>query len=288
LLSSGLACYLRNFRPAVASIAAMPIVGAGLGRVFERYGLAGTPHYRREKSAVRLCPFRCSWYTPLLRQTAKPIMQAIRAIVDTYVRLRNEDALLASKQQRLRVLAMCDAGNPMFERLRSQCLEEIAEIEAGLERLRPAPLLPDPPPSLPQLEEARDPAPALPDPPPSPPQAEAAIDLAPSLPANGSSSARAVEEPTVSPTPIDPSPFLAVEELPAVAASASSPIPVEGDPPSAPIGPPQFLTAVSPSLLASTILAGSISTKLPASGAKPEAELMRLQIALEQRMRSQR
>src|SRR5581483_3594270 len=103
-------------------------------------------------------------------------MQAIRAIVDTYVRLRNEDALLASKQQRLKVLAMCDAGNPIFEKLRSQCLEEIAEIEAGLERLRPAPvlILPDPPPSSPPAEDAGAPA----DPPPDPPEVEEISDPA--------------------------------------------------------------------------------------------------------------
>jgi hypothetical protein len=223
-----------------------------------------------------------------LRQTVKPVMQAIQAIVDTYVRLRNEEALLASKQQRLRVLAMCDAGNPMFEKLRSQCLEEIAEIEAGLERLRPAPPLPEPPPSPPEVVEASAPAPALPDPPAKSLQQEAASDPAPSLPAHVSSSARAAEDPTASPTPIDPSPFLAGEQLPAAAASASSPVPGEGDLPSAPTAAPPFLAAVSPTLLASSLLAGPISTRLPASGEKPEAELMRLQRALEQRMRSQR
>jgi hypothetical protein len=211
-------------------------------------------------------------------------MQAIRAIVDTYVRLRNEDALLAAKQQRLRVLAMCDANNPMFERLRSQCLEEIAEIEAGLERLRPAPLLPDPPPSPPQIEETS--APALPDPPPNPQQLEAAGDPALSLPANASTNAPAENDSRPLPTPIDPSPFLAVEGLPPADASAPSPTPAPSR--SAPSSqPPQLLAAISPSLLASTILAGSISVKLQAGHAKPEAELLRLQAALRERMRSQ-
>jgi hypothetical protein len=238
------------------------------------------------------------------RQT---IMQAIRAIVDTYVRLRNEDALLASKQQRIRVLAMCDAGNPMFERLRSQCLEEIAEIEAGLERLRPAPPLPDPPPNPPEEEQAGDPAPVLPDllppqtqessnpptaladPPSNPSQTEEAPDPAPSLPTNAFASAPAPDDPPLSQTAIDPSPFLAVEDSAPAIASAPSPAPTSDFPSrSAPTEPPQFLTAASPSLLASTILAGSISTKLPAGGAKPETELMRLQIALQQQMRSQR
>ena len=196
-------------------------------------------------------------------------MQAIRAIVDTYVRLRKEDALLAAKQQRLRVLAMCDADNPMFERLRSQCLEEIAEIEAGLERLRPAPLLPDLPPSPPEVEGASDPV--------------------SSLPANISSSRAAADDPPTSPTPIDPSPFLAVEKLLPPVTSALSPVRAASDfaTRSASTAPPQFLDAVSPSLLASTILAGSISSKLPARSAKLDAELMRLQFALEKRMRSQ-
>ena len=196
-------------------------------------------------------------------------MQAIRAIVDTYVRLRKEDALLAAKQQRLRVLAMCDADNPMFERLRSQCLEEIAEIEAGLERLRPAPLLPDLPPSPPEVEGASDPV--------------------SSLPANISSSRAAADDPPASPTPIDPSPFLAVEKLLPPVTSALSPVRAASDfaTRSASTAPPQFLDAVSPSLLASTILAGSISSKLPARSAKLDAELMRLQIAVEKLMRSQ-
>src|SRR6516165_5925832 len=183
-------------------------------------------------------------------------MQAIRAIVDTYVRLRKEDALLAAKQQRLRVLAMCDADNPMFERLRSQCLEEIAEIEAGLERLRPAPLLPDLP--------------------PSPPEVEGASDAVSSLPANISSSRAAADDPPTSPTPIDPSPFLAVEKLLPPVTSALSPVRAASDfaTRSASTAPPQFLDAVSPSLLASTILAGSISSKLPARSAKLDAELM--------------
>jgi len=262
-------------------------------------------------------------------------MQAIQAIVETYVRLRNEDALLASKQQRLRVLAMCDAGNPMFERLRSQCLEEIVEIEAGLERLRPAPLPPDLPPSLPQAEEAHDPVPALPDPVPNPPRVEEArsptppdlllslpqvqveeayvvakllLDPPPHLPqveeirgpAPASpdlppkplqvkaASDSAPSLPAASPTPINPSPFLAVEALRPAVASAPSSIPAASDFParSAPVDPPQFAAAVSPSFLASTILAGSISSKLPASEAKP-AELLRLQIALEKRMKPQ-
>jgi len=262
-------------------------------------------------------------------------MPAIQAIVETYVRLRNEDALLASKQQRLRVLAMCDAGNPMFERLRSQCLEEIAEIEAGLERLRPAPLPPDPPPSLLQAEEAHGPLPALPDPVPNLPQVEEArgpapadlllslpqvhveevydvakllLDPPPNLPraeeARGPApaspdlpakplQAKAASDPApslpaASPTPINPSPFLAVEGLRPAIANVPSSVPATGDFParSAPADPPQFAAAVSPSFLASTILAGSISSKLPASEAKP-AELMRLQIALEKRMKSQ-
>jgi hypothetical protein len=203
--------------------------------------------------------------------------QAIQVIVETYVRLRKEDALLASKQQRLRVLAMCDPGNPMFERLRSQCLEEIAEIEAGLERLRPAPPLPDPPPMPAEAEEARHPASALPDSAPSPQQVEAVSDPAPTV--NGSSSLSGEANPPASPTPNDPAPLSVVE--PTASAAADAPLPAVAE-------SPPFLGAVSPSLLASTILAGSLSSKLSPTGAKPEAELMRLQIALQQQMRPHR
>jgi hypothetical protein len=262
--------------------------------------------YRREESAARLSRSGAHRASPFLKNR-QTIMQAIRAIVDTYVRLRNEDALLASRQQRLRVLAMCDAGNPMFERLRSQCLEEIAEIDAGLDRLRPAPPLPDSPPGAPEAEEACDPAPVLsdrlpapiheanhpaaapPGAPSYPPQTEDVPDPVPPLPESAFASTPAPNDARPSPAPIDPSPFLAVEHSAPAIASAPSPAPTgDSASQSAPTTAPQFLAAASPSLLASTILAGSISIKLPAGGAKPEAELMRLQIALQERLRSRR
>jgi hypothetical protein len=150
-------------------------------------------------------------------------MQAIQAIVDTYVRLRNEAALLALKQQRLKVLATCDPNNPVFAKLRGQCLQEISEIDAGLEKLRPTPVLPAPLPSVPRSN----------------------------VPA---------AKKTFDPPPIP-----------------------------APTEPPQPFAAshVAPSLLASTLLAASLSAKLPTGAEKPEQELIRLQIALERRMKSQ-
>ena len=205
-------------------------------------------------------------------------MQAIQAIVDTYVRLRNEAALLALKQQRLKVLATCAPNDQMFARLRSQCLEDISEIEAGLERLRPPPVVvPAPPPSPPRTsppsaKEARDPPPFQPVIDPLPAPAPATVDT-PALP-----------------TPIDPSPFLTEPSPPILA--APSPVPAAADPPAinVPTEPPQPFAAshVAPSLLASTLLAASLSAKLPANGDKLEPELMRLQIALHERMTSQR
>jgi len=211
-------------------------------------------------------------------------MQAIRAIVDTYVRLRNEGALLALKNQRRKVLASCDAKDPLFARLRDQCLEEIAEIEAGLERLRPPPVVPDPqpmppenilPPATEAKREARWEAEGLPPPLPviDPLPAPAPADI----------------DPPAQPTPIQTSPFLA--EAPPPIPSDPSPAPIAGDPLSiaAPKQPPQPFTPahVAPSLLASTLLAASLSSKLPGNAEKPESEVVRLQIAIEQRMKSQ-
>ena len=207
-------------------------------------------------------------------------MQAIQAIVDTYVRLRNEAALLALKQQRLKVLATCAPNDPMFARLRSQCLEDISEIDAGLERLRPpSVVVPAPPPSRPRtsppsVKEARDWPPFQPVIDPLPAPAPATVDT-PALP-----------------TPIDPPRFLAAAEPSPPISAAPSPIPAAADPPTinVPTEPPQPFAAshVAPSLLASTLLAASLSAKLPANGDKLEPELMRLQIALHERMTSQR
>ena len=76
------------------------------------------------------------------------------------------------------------------------------------------------------------------------------------------------------PTPIDPSPFLAAENPSPPILSTPSPVPAAGDPPSIKTltQPPQPFAAshVAPSLLASTLLAASLSSKLPANGDKLE------------------
>jgi hypothetical protein len=204
-------------------------------------------------------------------------MQAIQAIVDTYVRLRNEAALVALKQQRLKVLATCAPNNPLFAKLRSQCLDEISEIDAGLEKLRPPPVVPAAPPSPPR---------------PNAPAAKQADDLRPGLPAIDPlpAPAPAAADPPARPTPIDPSPFVVAEDPSPPILSAPSPVPAAADPPfvKTPKQPPQPFTAshVAPSLLASSLLAASLSTKLPISGDRLEPELMRLQIAIEERMKS--
>jgi hypothetical protein len=51
-------------------------------------------------------------------------MQAIRPIIEIYVKLQNEAALLALKKQRLKVLATCYPNDPIFAKLRRQCREE--------------------------------------------------------------------------------------------------------------------------------------------------------------------
>src|SRR4051794_19584438 len=64
-------------------------------------------------------------------------MKAIDEIISAYVGLKDEDALLSLRAQRLRLLGSFDERNPFFARVRDQCLEEFNAIEAGLLRLRP-------------------------------------------------------------------------------------------------------------------------------------------------------
>jgi hypothetical protein len=202
-------------------------------------------------------------------------MQAIQAIVDTYVRLRNEAALLALKQQRLKVLATFAPNDPLFAKLRNQCMEEISEINAGIEKLRPAPIVPRPSPN------------------PSPPKAPPATKASgpPPLPAIEPLPARAPATINTSlhPTPIDPSPFVAKNPSPPIP-GVPPPLPTVSAPSSIkpPTEPPRPFASshAAPSLLASSLLAASLSSKLPANGEKVEPELMRLQIALEERMKS--
>jgi hypothetical protein len=64
-------------------------------------------------------------------------MSAIQTVIETYVRFKDEQALLALKAHRLRLLATIDETDPFFRNLRRQCIEEISAVEAGLVRLRP-------------------------------------------------------------------------------------------------------------------------------------------------------
>jgi hypothetical protein len=63
------------------------------------------------------------WCTDILQPTARSLMQAIRPIIEIYVKLQNEAALLALKKQRLKVLATCYPNDPIFAKLRRQCRE---------------------------------------------------------------------------------------------------------------------------------------------------------------------
>ena len=65
-------------------------------------------------------------------------MPAIQTIIETYIRFADEEALLALRAHRLKLLATSSEGDPFFKSLRSQCIEEISAIEAGLARLRAA------------------------------------------------------------------------------------------------------------------------------------------------------
>ena len=180
-------------------------------------------------------------------------MQAIQAIVDTYVRLRNEAALLALKQQRLKVL-----GNVCPERSDStqDCAASVwrrfprstpALRDCGRRQL----VVPAPPPSPPRT---------------SPPSAKEARDPPPFQPVDRSiaRSDRTVARtghrrntPALL-TPIDPSPFPAAAEPSPPILAAPSPVPAAADPPSinVPTEPPQPFAAshVASSLLASTLL----------------------------------
>ena len=69
----------------------------------------------------------CIWCTDILQPTASSLMQAIRPIIEIYVKLQNEAALLALKKQRLKVLATCYPNDPIFAKLRRQCREEISK-----------------------------------------------------------------------------------------------------------------------------------------------------------------
>jgi hypothetical protein len=64
-------------------------------------------------------------------------MLAIQTVIETYIRFKDERALQALKAHRLKLLATIDATDPFFRNLRSQCIEEISAVEAGLVRLRP-------------------------------------------------------------------------------------------------------------------------------------------------------
>jgi hypothetical protein len=64
-------------------------------------------------------------------------MSAIQTVIETYIRFKDEQALLALKAHRLKLLATIDETDPFFRTLRSQCIEEISAIEDGLVRLRP-------------------------------------------------------------------------------------------------------------------------------------------------------
>jgi len=63
-------------------------------------------------------------------------MKAIDEIISAYVGLKDEDALLSLRAQRLSLLGSFDEGNPFFARVRDQCLEELDAIEGGLLKLR--------------------------------------------------------------------------------------------------------------------------------------------------------
>jgi hypothetical protein len=85
-------------------------------------------------------------------------MSAIQTIIETYIRFADEQALLNLKVHRLKLPATISESDPFFKSLRSQCVEDISVIEAGLVRLRPpAAPLPDvvaPEPVLPNAERS--------------------------------------------------------------------------------------------------------------------------------------
>ena len=113
------------------------IPGKTLGQIVSREGRAVS--FEALKSAVyrlRWRRGRCAIHISFCASLDR-LMKATDSIVTSYVRLKNERALLTLKEQRLRLLAQSDAKSPFFTRFRGQCLEEIAAIEAGLAAFRP-------------------------------------------------------------------------------------------------------------------------------------------------------
>jgi hypothetical protein len=175
-------------------------------------------------------------------------MSALHAIIDTYIRFADEQALLALRAHRLKLLVTIDETNPFFSNLRTQCLEEISLIEAGLVKLRPAPV---------PVAEVAPPDSAADD----PPEQEAAAE--PTEDENGAVLAQAIE-------------VFRPDDVQGAVSPAPTPAPSE---PRAGVA-----RAVDSSLIASSLLTASLAATEPA-GTNLATELVELQLRLASRLK---
>jgi hypothetical protein len=181
-------------------------------------------------------------------------MSAIHTIIETYIRFADEQALVALRAHRLKLLATIDEDDPFFRNLRSQCIEDISAIEAGLMRLRP--------PALPRRDTDRS-----------------------------ETSSSGPHQPLLENTVAEP--VACRDEEAALAAPADSIAPSDQGanaavPPPAPksLEPrPMSARPSDPSLIAGSLLAASLATKTEGEGRGLVAELLKLQLRLATRLK---
>jgi hypothetical protein len=181
-------------------------------------------------------------------------MSAIHTIIETYIRFADEQALVALRAHRLKLLATIDENDPFFGNLPSQCIEDISAIEAGLMRLRP--------PTLPlQDTGAPEASSSGPDQPP--------LEKTLAEPIASWDEKDAVASPPDGIAPSDQ------------AANAAVPPPA----PESPEPRPMSARTSDPSLIAGSLLVASLTTKTEGEGTGLAAELVKLQLRLAARLK---
>jgi hypothetical protein len=180
-------------------------------------------------------------------------MSAIHTIIETYIRFADEQALVALRAHRLKLLATIDENDPFFWNLPSQCIEDISAIEAGLMRLRPPTL---------RLQDTG-----------APEASSSGPDQPPLEKTLAEPIASWVEKDAVaSPDGIAPSDQ---------AANAAVPPPA----PESPEPRPMSARTSDPSLIAGSLLVASLTTKREGEGTGLAAELVKLQLRLAARLK---
>ncbi len=177
-------------------------------------------------------------------------MSAIQTIIATYIRFADEQALLALRAHRLKLLAAIDESDPFFKTLRSQCIEEISAIEAGLGKLRP------PAAALPDMTAARSISAA------TDPVAQEQTGVEP---------VAGPEQDTVA----GPAAAIGADQAafdPAPSPEPQKPLPVRAG-------------TFNPGLIASSVLGAALAATTGSNTTNLAAELIRLQLRLEKRLK---